>query len=94
MHHGMVFDFDIGERKNVLLLALSSDNVPIRSSVVTGCRFLVALITCIGGTKVGFHINMIMLSVKKAMSKTMLFICKYTKSRMPMDLIGRMHKLA
>ena len=50
-------------------------------------------ISCIVEVKLGIHVKMNASKVEKTTSRSMLEISENTKSGMPMDLLGHMHKL-
>ena len=60
MYQSMVFGYGTRERDNFLLLNPLDGKVPTNQCVVPRNRFLINMIACIAGVKVGLHAKMTM----------------------------------
>ena len=71
-----------------MLLTPPCDKIPSNKGATTRSGFWVASITPIVGSRVGLHVKMTMSLIKKTKISNMLKM-----SNIPMDLLGRRHKL-
>ena len=76
------------------LLTPLHDKVLAHKSAIIGSGFSVISIACIVGIRVGLHMMINILIIKKTMFRSMLEIFKYTKSNISIDFFGCMQKLA
>ena len=77
----------------MLFLTPPCDKVPANECAIPRNRFSITTIACIARVRVGLHTKIIVLEVEKTTSKSMIEVGKNTKNCLPMDLLGRMHKL-
>ena len=82
------------ERETTLLLTMLFEKILANKGAIIRGGFSITSTTHIVQIKIARNEKMIMSLIKESMSRSMLEICRYAKSNMLVDLLGRMHELA